>query len=102
MLSKKKKTKKIKEKFWKKNFEAKVWKKFFRQKMESQEAQPPAAAAPPGVDINVLSNHVLNATQLLLDTNNFDNLAKAVKDKGDLIRKFASDSACRGEFLFYC
>lgn len=54
-----------------------------------------AAAAPPGVDVNILSNHILNATLLLLDSSNMEHLSSAVKDKADLLKKFASDAACR-------
>ena len=53
----------------------------------------------PSIDVNILSNHILNATLLLLDSSNMDSLSTAVKDKSDLVKKFASDSACRGRFF---
>ena len=53
----------------------------------------------PSIDVNILSNHILNATLLLLDSSNMDSLSTAVKDKSDLVKKFASDSACRGKYL---
>ena len=62
--------------------------------MDSQP-QDGGGAAPPSVDVNILSNHILNATLLLLDSSNMEHLSSAVKDKADLVKKFASDAACR-------
>ena len=53
----------------------------------------------PSIDVNILYNHTLNATLLLLDSSNMDSLSTAVKDKSDLVKKFASDSACRGQYF---
>ena len=64
--------------------------------MDGQTPSDGGGGGAPSIDVNILSNHILNATLLLLDSSNMDSLSTAVKDKSDLVKKFASDSACRG------
>jgi dynein heavy chain 1 len=58
---------------------------------------PPGAAGDPGSgpDLEILSKHILNATQLLLDAGDVESLKSLVKEKTDLLKKFASDPSCR-------
>ena len=60
---------------------------------------PPGAAGDPGSgpDLEILSKHILNATQLLLDAGDVESLKSLVQEKTDLLKKFASDPSCRGK-----
>ena len=62
-------------------------------------AAPPGAAGDPGSgpDLEILSKHILNATQLLLDAGDIESLKSLVQEKTDLLKKFASDPSCRGK-----
>ena len=66
---------------------------------ESAPAAPPGAAGDPGSgpDLEILSKHILNATQLLLDAGDVESLKSLVQEKTDLLKKFASDASCRGK-----
>ena len=63
---------------------------------------PPGAAGDPGSgpDLEILSKHILNATQLLLDAGDVESLKSLVQEKTDLLKKFASDPSCRGKKFF--
>ena len=58
-------------------------------------------AEPPSLDLGIISKHVLQATQLLLESGDYESLKKLIEEKAEIIKKFATDTTCRGtSFVF--